>query len=163
MKQDKGNGTETLCFSCRQAKPQQNRHGYRLRPPSPTASPPVGSEYSAPLDRISETQLTLCDPERQLLPLVLTHCQYTLRKGGATGRSYDLPGIQAQLARRFLAGKPLIQEVKPAAVSSVSQYSRVLRVLRVLRFDLNLKHNLKFKYRFLVFLHPYMFQLHRIL
>ncbi|XP_051273053.1 E3 ubiquitin-protein ligase rnf213-beta isoform X1 [Dicentrarchus labrax] len=67
------------------------------------------SEYSVPLERISETQLTLCHPERELLPLVLAHCHYTLKKGGETDRSYDLPGIQTQLARRFLAGKPLIQ------------------------------------------------------
>lgn len=67
------------------------------------------SEYSIPLERISETQLTLCHPERELLPLVLAHCQYTLKKGGETGSSYDLPGIQTELARRFLAGKPLIK------------------------------------------------------
>ncbi|KAM9837888.1 LOW QUALITY PROTEIN: E3 ubiquitin-protein ligase rnf213-beta [Aulostomus maculatus] len=67
------------------------------------------SEYSAPLERISETQLTLCHPERELLPLVLAHCQYTLKKGGETDSSYDLLGIQTQLVRRYLAGKPLIQ------------------------------------------------------
>ncbi|XP_076616648.1 E3 ubiquitin-protein ligase rnf213-beta isoform X2 [Chaetodon auriga] len=67
------------------------------------------SEYSVPLERISETQLTLCHPERELLPLVLANCHYTLKKGGETDSSYDLPGIQTQLARRFLAGKPLIQ------------------------------------------------------
>ncbi|XP_030610400.1 E3 ubiquitin-protein ligase rnf213-beta [Archocentrus centrarchus] len=67
------------------------------------------SEYSIPLERISETQLTLCHPERELLPLVLAHCQYTLKKGGETGSSYNLPGIQTELARRFLAGKPLIK------------------------------------------------------
>lgn len=69
------------------------------------------SEYSVPLESVSETQLTLCSPERELLPLVLSHCHYTLQKGGETDRSYDLPGIQTQLARRFLAGKPLIQAV----------------------------------------------------
>ncbi|XP_034563927.1 E3 ubiquitin-protein ligase rnf213-beta [Notolabrus celidotus] len=67
------------------------------------------SEYSSPLERISETQLTLCDPERELLPLVLAHCHYTLKKGGETGSSYDLQAIQTQLARRFFVGKPLIQ------------------------------------------------------
>ncbi|XP_028423038.1 E3 ubiquitin-protein ligase rnf213-beta isoform X2 [Perca flavescens] len=67
------------------------------------------SEYSVPLESISETQLTLCSPERELLPLVLSHCQYTLKKGGETDSKYDLPGIQTQLARRFLAGKPLIR------------------------------------------------------
>ncbi|KAM4524138.1 E3 ubiquitin-protein ligase rnf213-beta isoform 2-T2 [Odontesthes bonariensis] len=67
------------------------------------------SEYSVPLERVSETQLMLCDPERELLPLVLANCNYTLQKGGETDSSHDLPGIQTQLARRFLAGKPLIQ------------------------------------------------------
>ncbi|KAM4623618.1 E3 ubiquitin-protein ligase rnf213-beta [Polymixia lowei] len=67
------------------------------------------SDYDVPLEGISETQLTLCDPERELLPLVLTHCHYTLKKGMETDSSYNLPGIQTQLARRFLAGKPLIQ------------------------------------------------------
>uniref|UniRef100_A0A3B3UG58 RING-type E3 ubiquitin transferase n=1 Tax=Poecilia latipinna TaxID=48699 RepID=A0A3B3UG58_9TELE len=57
--------------------------------------------------RISETQLTLCHPERELLPLVLANCNYTLQKGGQTDSSYDLQVIQTQLARRFLAGKPL--------------------------------------------------------
>ena len=70
------------------------------------------SEYSVPLEKISETQLTLCHPERELLPLVLSHCQYTLKKGGETGSSYDLQGIQTELVRRFLAGKPIIQAVK---------------------------------------------------
>ncbi|KAM9716156.1 E3 ubiquitin-protein ligase rnf213-beta [Menidia menidia] len=67
------------------------------------------SEHSVPLERLSETQLALCDPESQLLPLVWAACSYTLQKGGETGHSLDLPAIQAQLARRFLAGKPLIQ------------------------------------------------------
>uniref|UniRef100_A0A3Q3JYN1 Uncharacterized protein n=1 Tax=Monopterus albus TaxID=43700 RepID=A0A3Q3JYN1_MONAL len=69
-------------------------------------------DYSVPLESVSETQLTLCHPERELLPLILAHCHYTLKKGGETDSSYDLPGIQTQLARCFLAGKPLIQAVK---------------------------------------------------
>ncbi|CAL8304474.1 unnamed protein product [Lota lota] len=67
------------------------------------------SEYSVQLEGISNTQLALCHPERQLLPLVLSHCHYTLKEGQETDRSYNLKGIQTQLARRFLAGKPLIQ------------------------------------------------------
>ncbi|XP_051795751.1 E3 ubiquitin-protein ligase rnf213-beta [Acanthochromis polyacanthus] len=74
-----------------------------------TARRQEGSEYSVPLERVSETQLALCHPERELLPLVLAHCHYTLKKGGETDSSYDLRGIQTQLSRRFLAGKPLIQ------------------------------------------------------
>ena len=64
------------------------------------------------LEEVSDTQLALCHPERQLLPLVLAHCHYTLKEGQETEHSYDLRGIQTQLARRFLAGKPLIQAVR---------------------------------------------------
>ncbi|MEQ2162445.1 hypothetical protein GOODEAATRI_019863 [Goodea atripinnis] len=79
------------------------------------------SDYSVPLERISETQLTLCHPERELLPLVLASCNYTLQKGGQTDRSYDLLVLQTQLARRFLAGKPLIQaEALKGSVSSAT-------------------------------------------
>nr|XP_046210346.1 E3 ubiquitin-protein ligase rnf213-beta isoform X1 [Oncorhynchus gorbuscha]XP_046210347.1 E3 ubiquitin-protein ligase rnf213-beta isoform X1 [Oncorhynchus gorbuscha]XP_046210348.1 E3 ubiquitin-protein ligase rnf213-beta isoform X1 [Oncorhynchus gorbuscha] len=67
------------------------------------------SAYSVPLEGVSETQLTLCHPERELLPLVLSHCHYTLRTRRETDSSYNLMDIQAQLARRFLAGKPSIQ------------------------------------------------------
>lgn len=70
------------------------------------------SAYSVPLEGVSETQLTLCHPERELLPLVLSHCHYTLRTRRETDSCYNLMDIQAQLARRFLAGKPSIQAVR---------------------------------------------------
>ncbi|KAM6951514.1 E3 ubiquitin-protein ligase rnf213-beta [Aplochiton taeniatus] len=68
------------------------------------------SDYdSVPLEGVAETQLALCHPERELLPLVLAHCHYTLKKGSETDCSYDLLATQTQLAHRFLAGKPLIR------------------------------------------------------
>ncbi|XP_048870948.1 E3 ubiquitin-protein ligase rnf213-beta [Brienomyrus brachyistius] len=67
------------------------------------------SDYSVPLEGVSEAQLVLCHTEQELLPLLLTHCQYTLRKGKETVSSYNLPAIESELARRFVTGKPLIQ------------------------------------------------------
>ncbi|XP_062382955.1 E3 ubiquitin-protein ligase rnf213-beta [Sardina pilchardus] len=67
------------------------------------------SDYSITVEGLSETQLALCHPERELLPLVLAHCHYTLVTGRQTDKSYNLLGIQRELCRRFLAGKPLIQ------------------------------------------------------
>ncbi|XP_072568016.1 E3 ubiquitin-protein ligase rnf213-beta isoform X2 [Paramormyrops kingsleyae] len=67
------------------------------------------SDYSVPLEGVSEAQLVLCRTEQELLPLLLTHCQYTLRKGKETVSSYNLPAIESELARRFVTGKPLIQ------------------------------------------------------
>ncbi|XP_076154176.1 E3 ubiquitin-protein ligase rnf213-beta isoform X3 [Alosa pseudoharengus] len=67
------------------------------------------SDYSITVEGLSKTQLALCHPERELLPLVLAHCHYTLVTGRQTDMSYNLLGIQRELCRRFLAGKPLIQ------------------------------------------------------
>ncbi|KAL6475683.1 hypothetical protein MHYP_G00167230, partial [Metynnis hypsauchen] len=67
------------------------------------------SDYSVPLGVLSESQLSLCHPEKELLPLVLAHCNYTLIKGQQTATDYDLQAIERQLNRRFLAGKPRIQ------------------------------------------------------
>uniref|UniRef100_A0A3B3UFU9 RING-type E3 ubiquitin transferase n=1 Tax=Poecilia latipinna TaxID=48699 RepID=A0A3B3UFU9_9TELE len=75
-----------------------------------------GQEGRSVLRRQQPEVLTLCHPERELLPLVLANCNYTLQKGGQTDSSYDLQVIQTQLARRFLAGKPLIQAVNTEAL-----------------------------------------------
>ncbi|XP_029943449.1 E3 ubiquitin-protein ligase rnf213-beta [Salarias fasciatus] len=89
------------------------------------------SELSVSLEKISETQLILCHPERQLLPLVLAHRHYTLRKGGEKGSSYDLLGIQTQLARCFLAGKPLIRADTPVYLKRhLRDFSVVLAEVR---------------------------------
>lgn len=69
------------------------------------------SDYSVPLEGVSEAQLVLCHTEQELLPLLLTHCHYALRKGKETVSSYNLPEIENELARRFVTGKPLIQAV----------------------------------------------------
>ncbi|XP_053366887.1 E3 ubiquitin-protein ligase rnf213-beta isoform X1 [Clarias gariepinus] len=67
------------------------------------------SDYSVPVGAVSESQLALCHPEKDLLPLVLAHCHYTLVKGQQTASDYDLKAIEKQLHRRFIAGKPRIQ------------------------------------------------------
>ncbi|XP_066518776.1 E3 ubiquitin-protein ligase rnf213-beta [Hoplias malabaricus] len=67
------------------------------------------SDYSVPLEVLCETQLAVCHPEKELLPLVLAHCNYTLVKGQQTATDYDLQAAERQLSRRFLSGKPRIQ------------------------------------------------------
>ncbi|XP_052426303.1 E3 ubiquitin-protein ligase rnf213-beta [Carassius gibelio] len=67
------------------------------------------SDYKVPLAELSESQLALCHPEKELLPLVLANCHYTLEKGQQTVSSYDHEAIERELSRRFFAGKPRIQ------------------------------------------------------
>jgi len=71
------------------------------------------SDYKVPLAALSESQLALCHPEKDLLPLVLANCHYTLKKGQQTVSSYDYPAIERELSRRFFASKPRIQTVSP--------------------------------------------------
>uniref|UniRef100_A0A673JVR7 RING-type E3 ubiquitin transferase n=1 Tax=Sinocyclocheilus rhinocerous TaxID=307959 RepID=A0A673JVR7_9TELE len=68
-------------------------------------------DYKVPLAALSESQLALCHPEKELLPLVLANCHYTLEKGQQTVSSYDHEAIERELSRRFFAGKPRIQTV----------------------------------------------------
>ncbi|XP_061567178.1 E3 ubiquitin-protein ligase rnf213-alpha [Cololabis saira] len=46
--------------------------------------------------------------ERDVMPLVLSNVQYSIKKGQETLYEYDLPRIQQQIISRFLLGKPLI-------------------------------------------------------
>ncbi|XP_076122057.1 E3 ubiquitin-protein ligase rnf213-alpha-like isoform X3 [Alosa pseudoharengus] len=70
----------------------------------------TGEETSytvSPAD-LCELHVIRFDVERDVLPLVLSHCQYSVERGGGTLPDYDLPKIQQQLLTRFLQGKPRI-------------------------------------------------------
>ncbi|XP_064635715.1 E3 ubiquitin-protein ligase RNF213-like isoform X3 [Lineus longissimus] len=49
------------------------------------------------------------DPEKDLLPMVLAHCNYSLEIGKGTVISYDFSGIERQLEERLLRGKPKLR------------------------------------------------------
>ncbi|XP_061079146.1 E3 ubiquitin-protein ligase rnf213-alpha [Conger conger] len=73
----------------------------------------TGEETSytvSPAD-LSDLHVIRYEPERDLLPLLLSHCQYSVERGQETLSEYDLPKIQQQLLTRFLQGKPLISLV----------------------------------------------------
>uniref|UniRef100_A0A8C4TA23 RING-type E3 ubiquitin transferase n=1 Tax=Erpetoichthys calabaricus TaxID=27687 RepID=A0A8C4TA23_ERPCA len=69
----------------------------------------VDSSHSITLQEVSEPQLIMCNPQQDLLPIILSHCQYSLEKGQETETSYDFQGIERHVIRHFLKGKPLIQ------------------------------------------------------
>uniref|UniRef100_A0A3Q2DEF5 Uncharacterized protein n=1 Tax=Cyprinodon variegatus TaxID=28743 RepID=A0A3Q2DEF5_CYPVA len=66
------------------------------------------SDYTVALDDLMEQHVICYDVEKDLLPLVLSNCQYSLERGHETLSEYDLPRIQQQFLTRFLQGKPLI-------------------------------------------------------
>lgn len=57
---------------------------------------------------LTELHVIRYEAERDLLPLVLSNCQYSMEFGHETLSEYDLPKIQQQLLTRFLQGKPFI-------------------------------------------------------
>lgn len=57
---------------------------------------------------LTEEHVICYDMEKDLLPLVLSNCQYSLERGHETISQFDLPRIQQQILTRFLQGKPLI-------------------------------------------------------
>ncbi|KAM9457017.1 E3 ubiquitin-protein ligase rnf213-alpha-like isoform 2-T2 [Clarias gariepinus] len=57
---------------------------------------------------LTELHVIRYEVERDLLPLVLSNCQYSMERGHETLSEYDLPKIQQQLLSRFLQGKPFI-------------------------------------------------------
>ena len=46
--------------------------------------------------------------EHKLIPVILTHCQYSLRYGKGTEVIYDFEAIERDLFDKFIFGKPLI-------------------------------------------------------
>ncbi|CAI5684999.1 unnamed protein product [Oreochromis niloticus] len=66
------------------------------------------SDYTVSLLELTEQHVISYDVEKDLFPLVLSNCQYSLERGHETMSEYDLPRIQQQILTRFLQGKPLI-------------------------------------------------------
>ncbi|XP_063053951.1 E3 ubiquitin-protein ligase rnf213-alpha [Engraulis encrasicolus] len=67
------------------------------------------TRYTVSTADLCELHVIHYDVERDILPLVLSHCQYSVERGGKGALAeYDLPKIQQQLLTGFLQGKPRI-------------------------------------------------------
>jgi len=74
----------------------------------------IATNQDSPLERISLSEVTMSqliayDPERDLLPLILAHCNYSLEVGQETLVQYDWTALERQLTDRFLKGRPLVE------------------------------------------------------
>ncbi|XP_067057901.1 E3 ubiquitin-protein ligase rnf213-alpha-like isoform X3 [Acropora muricata] len=72
------------------------------------------TNQDSPLERISlsevnMSQLIAYDPERDLLPLILAHFNYSLEVGQETLVQYDWTALERQLTDRFLKGRPFVE------------------------------------------------------
>ncbi|NXU69482.1 RN213 ligase, partial [Horornis vulcanius] len=57
---------------------------------------------------VADLHVISYEVERDLIPLILSNCQYSMEKGGETLQDFDLERIQQQVVSKFLQGKPLI-------------------------------------------------------
>jgi hypothetical protein len=80
---------------------------------------------------LSDLHVIRYEPERDLLPLVLSNCQYSVERGQEALHEYDLPKIQQQILARFLQGKPLITLNVSLSVSTRSVKCTVLGIDKV--------------------------------
>ena len=50
----------------------------------------------------------LIDHEEQLYPIILSHCQHSLKAGHGQEVHYDFQGLEKHILKRFIFGKPTI-------------------------------------------------------
>ncbi|XP_072501344.1 E3 ubiquitin-protein ligase RNF213 isoform X2 [Notamacropus eugenii] len=66
------------------------------------------SSYSINASEVTDLHVISYEVERDLTPLILSNCQYSVEKGRETLQQFDLEKIQRQVTSRFLQGKPLL-------------------------------------------------------
>uniref|UniRef100_A0A8D2D6D2 E3 ubiquitin-protein ligase RNF213 n=1 Tax=Sciurus vulgaris TaxID=55149 RepID=A0A8D2D6D2_SCIVU len=64
------------------------------------------SSYSVDASEVTDLHVINYEVERDLIPLILSNCQYQVEQGGETSQEFDLEKIQRQISSRFLQGKP---------------------------------------------------------
>lgn len=85
----------------------------------------VCSSFRVSVAELTEQHVIRYEVEKDLLPLVLSNCQYSLERGHETISQYDLPRIQQQILDRFLRGKPLItRTVSPHSLVCLVYFCR---------------------------------------
>ncbi|NWR82425.1 RN213 ligase, partial [Furnarius figulus] len=65
-------------------------------------------KYLISPSEVADLHLISYEVERDLIPLILSNCQYSMEKGGETLQDFDLEKIQQQVISKLLQGKPLI-------------------------------------------------------
>ncbi|XP_053308819.1 E3 ubiquitin-protein ligase RNF213 [Spea bombifrons] len=65
-------------------------------------------KYSISASEVMDVHVISYEVEKDLVPIILSNCQYSVQSGQETLQEFDLRKIQRQIISRFLQGKPLI-------------------------------------------------------
>ncbi|XP_072256671.1 E3 ubiquitin-protein ligase RNF213 [Pyxicephalus adspersus] len=68
----------------------------------------IEQKYSIKASEVMDLHVISYELEKDLVPIVLSNCQYSLESGKETLQEFDFPKIQDQLITRLLQGKPRI-------------------------------------------------------
>ena len=66
----------------------------------------VSLSYTVDASEVTDLHVISYEVERDLVPLILSNCQYRVEQGQETLQEFDLEKIQRQVTGRFLQGKP---------------------------------------------------------
>ncbi|XP_066560678.1 E3 ubiquitin-protein ligase rnf213-alpha [Amia ocellicauda] len=66
------------------------------------------TSYTVSPADLTDLHVIKYEVEKDLIPLILSNCQYSMERGQETVPEYDLQKIQQQILTRFLQGKPLL-------------------------------------------------------
>lgn len=70
--------------------------------------PTFREQVGISIDEVTTAHLIAYDVERDLMPLVFSHCDYSLAVGEGEKSSYNFQALERQIVDRFIAGKPLV-------------------------------------------------------
>lgn len=62
-----------------------------------------------PLSEVSMSQLIAYDSEKDLLPVMLANCSYSLEVGKETQLQYNWETLEKQIIDGFIRGRPLVR------------------------------------------------------
>ena len=62
-----------------------------------------------PFTEVSSSQLVAYDSEKDLLPVMLANCTYTLEVGKETSLQYNWEALQKQIVDKFIRGRPIVE------------------------------------------------------
>uniref|UniRef100_A0A8C6V5D3 RING-type E3 ubiquitin transferase n=1 Tax=Naja naja TaxID=35670 RepID=A0A8C6V5D3_NAJNA len=66
------------------------------------------NRYSVSPAEVADLHMISYEVEKDLIPIILSNCQYSVQKGGEALQEFDLEKIEQQVVSRFLQGKPKI-------------------------------------------------------
>ena len=72
-----------------------------------------------PLSEVSTSQLIAYDSEKDLLPVMLANCSYSLEVGKETQLQYSWETLEKQVIDRFIRGRPLVDFQVNAVLGSL--------------------------------------------